>query len=140
MLLSKQVLQMTQREGRLRQRLYRQAHEQCWVVIGSHPVGVEYAAELAAVDNGPFAALSYPYRHWLHGAAALGGPVTGFIVQVDAGQAVGAVVAVVAPGPLGTHGPAADTAGEHIIAGFGAVVGALALLISRFLPAERWWK
>ena len=41
---------------------------------------------------------------------------------MDAGKAVGTVVAVVAPGPLGTDGPAADAAGEHVVAGFSAVV------------------
>ena len=121
---------MAQGEGRLRQRLDRQTHEQRGIVVRRYPVGMEDAAGFTAVDDGPLTAFPHPYRHRLHGAAALGGPVTGLIVQMDAGQAVGAVVAVVAPGPLGTHGPAADTAGEYVAARLCTVVGFSAGLIS----------
>lgn len=63
-----------------------------------HPVGTKLSAAFAAVDDGPLAAFAYPDRHRLHDAAAVGGTVAGFFVHMKAGQAVGAMVAVVAPG------------------------------------------
>jgi len=50
------------------------------------------------VDDGPLAALAYPDGHRLHDAAAVGGTVAWFFVHMKAGQAVGAMFAVVAPG------------------------------------------
>ena len=61
-------------------------------------VGCQFAAEAAAVDDGPLAAFAYPDCHRLHNAAAVGGAVAGFFVHMKTGQAVGAMVAVVAPG------------------------------------------
>ena len=72
---------------------------------------------LAAVDDGPLAALADPDGHRLHGAAAVGGPVPRLVIQVDAGKAVGAVVAVLGSGSLRPYRPAADPAGEYIPAG-----------------------
>ena len=63
-----------------------------------HPVGTKLSAAFAAVDDGPLAAFAYPDGHRLHDAAAVGGTVAGFFVHMKAGQAVGAMVAVVAPG------------------------------------------
>ena len=78
--------------------------------------------ELRAVDDRPLAAPAYPDRHRLHDAAAVGSPVAGLDVYVQAGEAVGAVVAVVAAGPLWCAESAADLAGEGVIAGMGLVV------------------
>jgi hypothetical protein len=50
------------------------------------------------VDDGPLAAFAYPDGYRLHDAAAVGGTVAGFFVHIKAGQAVGTMVAVVAPG------------------------------------------
>ena len=41
---------------------------------------------------------------------------------MNAGQAVGAVFAVLAASPLGANRPTADPAGEHVAAGLDAVV------------------
>ena len=54
--------------------------------------------------------------------SAVGSPVAGLDVYVQAGKAVGAVVAVVAAGPLRCAESAADLAGEGVIAGMGLVV------------------
>ena len=67
------------------------------------PVGVEHAADPAAVDDGPLAAFPHPDGHGLHGAAAVGGPVAGLVIQMDTGEAVGAVIPVLGcrrPGAL----------------------------------------
>ena len=60
----------------------------------------------------PLAAAADPHRDRLHHAAATGGAVAGLSVQVDAVQAVRAVVAVLAAGSLQGHRPAAVGARE----------------------------
>lgn len=45
---------------------------------------------------------------------------------MNAGQAVGAVFAVLAASPLGANRPTADPAGEHVAVGLGTVVRFLA--------------
>ena len=58
-------------------------------------------------------------------AAAVGGPVPRLVVQVDAGEAVGGVVAVLGPRqPAGPTGQPQDPAGEYIPAGILPVVQA----------------
>ena len=79
-------------------------------------------AALAAVDDSPFAASAHPNSHRLHDAAAVGRPVAGLDVDVQAGKAVRTVVAVVAAGVLRRAEPAADLAGEGIVAGVRLVV------------------
>ena len=63
-----------------------------------------------------------PDGHRLHDAAAVGDTVAGFFVHMKAGQAVGAMVAVVAPGILRGADPPADFAGKGIVAGVGLIV------------------
>ena len=116
------LLDALQWERRLAQRLHGDRHELHGVIIRRHTVGAERAAALAAVDDGPLAALADPDGHRLHDAAAVGSPVAGLDVYVQAGKAVGAVVAVVAAGPLRCAESAADLAGEGVIAGMGLVV------------------
>ena len=55
-------------------------------------IGLSSAA--MRLDDGPLAALAHPDGHGLHLPAAVRGAVPGFIVQMQAGQAVWAVVAV----------------------------------------------
>ena len=116
------LLDALQWERRLAQRLHGDRHELHGVIIRRHTVGAERAAALAAVDDRPFTAPAYPDRHRLHDAAAVGSPVAGLDVYVQAGKAVGAVVAVVAAGPLRCAESAADLAGEGVAAGVGLVI------------------
>ena len=116
------LLDAVERERRLAQRLHGNAHELHRVVVRRHAVGAERPAALAAVDDSPFAASAHPNSHRLHDAAAVGRPVAGLDVDVQAGKAVWAVVAVVAAGVLRRAEPAADLAGEGILAGVRLVV------------------
>ena len=116
------LLDALQWEWGLAQRLHGDRHELHGVIIRRNTVGAERAAALAAVDDRPFTAPAYPDRHRLHNTAAVGSPVAGLDVYVQAGEAVGAVVAVVAAGLLRCAESAADLAGEGVIAGMGLVV------------------
>ena len=116
------LLDALQWEWGLAQGLHGDRHELHGVIIRRHTVGAERAAALAAVDDRPLAALAYPDRHRLHNTAAVRGPVAGLDVYMQAGKAVGAVVAVVAAGPLRCAESTADLAGEGVIAGMGLVV------------------
>lgn len=99
-----------------------ESHEPHGIVIRCNPVGAYLAADRAPVQDGPFAVFSHPHADGLHAPAAVGFTVTGLVVQVDAPEAVGAVVSVAASGSLGDHRPAADPAGERIRAGMGFVI------------------
>lgn len=116
------LLDTLQWERRLTQGLHGDRHELHGIVVRRHTVGAERAATLAAVDDRPFTTPAYPDRHRLHDAAAVRGPVAGLDVYVQAGKAVGAVVAVVAADLLRCAESAADLAGEGVIAGMGLVV------------------
>ena len=111
-----------QRKGRLAQGLHGDGHQLHRVVVRRHTVGTESAAALAAVDDGPFAVFSYPDGDGLHDTAAVRGTVAGLNVHVQAGKAIGAVVAVVAAGVLGSAKPVADLAGKAVVAGVGLVI------------------
>ena len=113
---------IVQRERRRAQGLHGNAHELHGVVVCRHPVGAELSAAFAAMDDRPLAALAHPDGHRLHDTAAVGGTVAGFFVHMKAGQAVGAMVAVVAPGILRGADPSADFAGKGIVAGVGLIV------------------
>lgn len=116
------LLDALQWERRLAQRPHGDGHELHGIVVRRHTVGAERSAALAAVDDRPLAALAYPDRHRLHNTAAVRGPVAGLDVYVQAGEAVGAVVTVVAAGIPRCAEPTADLAGEGVIAGMGLVV------------------
>lgn len=116
------LLDALQWEWGLAQRLHGDRHELHGVIIRRNTVGAERSAALAAVDDRPLAAPAYPDRHRLHDATAVGGPVAGLDIYVQAGEAVGAVVAVVAAGPLRCAESAADLAGKAVAAGMGLVV------------------
>lgn len=105
-----------QGEGRLTQGLHGDAHELHGIVVRRHAVGAQRAAALAAVYDGPLAAPAHPDRYRLHNAAAVALPVARLYVNMQAGQAVGAVVAMAAARVLRGAQPAADLAGERVIA------------------------
>ena len=81
-------------------------------------------------------------RHRFHQSAAVRRPVSGLDIQVEAGEAVGAVVPVAASGPLRAHGPAAGFTGEGILAGMGFVIAffkslSLVLPVHGMIPPDR---
>jgi hypothetical protein len=80
-------------------------HEGHGVVVARHAVTVNDAALFAAVDQHPFAVLAQGNGDRLHFAAAAGGAVAGNVVEVDAPEAVWAVIAV--PGARGGDGKGA---------------------------------
>ena len=102
--------------------LHGEAQELHRVVIGGDPVGAEGAADAAPVDQRPLAALSHPDGDGFHSPAALGGPVTGFNVQMLAGEAVGTVVPMLRSGSLRRYETPADLAGKALLAGVMCVV------------------
>ena len=116
------LLDALQWERRLTHGPHGDGHELHGIVVRRHTVGAERSAALAAVDDRPLAALAYPDRHRLHDAAAVGSPVAGLDVYMQAGKAVGTVVAVVAAGILRCTEPATDLAGKAVAAGMGLVV------------------
>ena len=63
------LLDALQWERRLTQGPHGDGHELHGVVIRRNAVGMEGTAALAAVDDGPLAALAYPDGHRLHDAA-----------------------------------------------------------------------
>ena len=81
--LSCYAIQLLQRERRIRQRLYRNAHQFERVIIGRAPVGIQMATAAAAMNNRPLSALAHPYANWIHHAAAIRGTIPGFIVQMQ---------------------------------------------------------
>ena len=74
------------------------------------------------MDDCPLAALSHPDCHRVHDAAAIGRPVAGLDVDVQTRQAVGAVVAVIAPRVFRNDSSAADLADERVAAGVGLII------------------
>lgn len=80
------------------------------------------------MDDRPFAIFSDPDGNRVHNAAAVRGPVAGFHIHVETAETVGAVVAMVAPRSGGDDRPAADLAGEAVVAGVGFVISLFELL------------
>ena len=109
-------------KGRLTEWFQGDAHEPYGIVVRCHPVGAEFSAPLTAVDDGPLAALAHPHGHRFHHAAAVRFPVTRFNVHMEAAEAVGTVVAVVAGRALWGHQPATDLAGEAVAAWMSFVI------------------
>ena len=105
------------RERRFTKRLHCNGHQFHRVIIGCDPVGIQLPAAAAAMDNGPLAALPHPDRNGLHQSAAVRCPVAGLLVNVQAAQAIRAMVAVGTACPLGNHNASAVTAGDHLVAG-----------------------
>ena len=108
---------LIRRIHRVSERLHRKSHELHRVVVGGDAVGVELAAYGAAVDERPFAALAHPDTDRLHASVTFRRAVARLVVEVDARQAVWAVVAVVGSGTLGNYLSSAVLAGERVDTG-----------------------
>lgn len=114
--------QPVQREWRLCHRFHGDGHQFERIIICGNPIGRKLATLAAAVDDSPLAVFSHPDGNRLHDSAAAGCSVTRLLVDVQAVQAVGTMVAVVAAGSRGSHHPAADLAGKAVVAGMGAII------------------
>lgn len=85
-------------------------------------------AAAAAVDDRPLPVFPHPYAHRIHDAAAAGLPVSGFVIDMQARQAIGTVVAVVAAGAGRNDLTAADLTGKNLVACVRFVVACFKLL------------
>ena len=86
------LLDALQWERRLTQGPHGDGHELDGIIVRRDPIGAERAAPAAAVDDRPFTAPAYPDRHRLHDAAAVGSPVAGLDVHMQAAQTVWTMV------------------------------------------------
>jgi hypothetical protein len=111
------LLYALQRERRLAKRLHGNAHKLHGVIIRRNAVRRKSPTPATAVDDRPFTAFSYPYCHGLHDTAAVGFPVSGFHVYMQARKAVWTMVAMIAPCPHGKNLAVANLTGKYIIAG-----------------------
>ena len=121
-LLPGDVLQPLDRERRRRDGTHRDRHQQHGVVVRCDAVRAEGTAPLAAVDHGPLAMPAHPHRDGLHVPSAVGGPVAGLDIDMQAVQAVWTVVAVAGTRALGDHLAAAVLAGKDIVTGVCLIV------------------
>jgi hypothetical protein len=71
-----------------------EGHQGPGVVVAGDAVALEFSASGAAVDDGPFAVAADPDGDGLHGGAAGGGVVAGGVIDVEAPEAPGAMVAM----------------------------------------------
>lgn len=95
--------------------------EQCpFVVITRDAVEAYHSAALAAVDEQPLSIGPQRDTDGLHRLMAVGGPITGHDVEVQAPEAIGAVVAVARAGSVGRKRPAAMTADDGGVLGCAA--------------------
>ena len=74
------------------------------------------------MDDCPLAVFSHPDGNRLHDSTAAGRSVTWLLIDVQAVQAVGTMVAMVAAGSVGSYHPAADLAGKAVVAGMGSII------------------
>ena len=109
-------------EGRIGNGLHGDVHQLHGVVICRHPVGAEITAALATVNNGPLALVANPYSNGLHDTAAIGFPIAGLNIHMEAAEAVGTMVPMVAGGTLRYYGAAAVLTLEGLGAGVGLIV------------------
>ena len=94
------------------------------------------------MNDCPFSAFAHLDRHGVHHRAAVRRPITGFNVDMLAGQAVRAVVAMVAARTGWNDLPSADFADEWFVAGVCFVVTfvvlfSLVLAIHGFLSSKK---
>src|SRR5215218_3455148 len=118
--------QPLQREGWLRERSDRQAHERQRVVVAGDAIEVHGVASAAAMDERPFAVVANADRDRRHRGGAVRAAVAGHVVvEVLAPQAVGAVVAVLGARRIQRYVEPAVTASERARAtppGTGALI------------------
>ncbi|MPN55895.1 hypothetical protein SDC9_203579 [bioreactor metagenome] len=80
------------------------------------------------MDDRPFSALPYPDRHGLHNPPAVGGTVARLQIHMQAGQAIGAVVPMLASRSGGHHRARAHLAGEAVGTGVSFIIIVFVLL------------
>ncbi len=103
-------------ERRVSKRLHCNGHKLHGVIVGGSAVCGKFPAALASVYHRPLAVFLYPDRHRLHDTAAVGLTVSRLVVNVQAGQAVGTVISVIASRPLRDYLPSADLAVKNVTA------------------------
>ena len=109
-------------KGRLCNGAHGYRHQLHGIVVSGNSVGAELSAAAAAMYQRPLAVFAHPHSHCVHYTSAVGGSVSGLVIDVQTGKAVGAVVAVVGSRSLRGAYPAAYLAGKGLIAGFVSVV------------------
>ena len=122
------LLDAFDRERRLAKRLERDAHELHGIVVCSNAVGAQLSAASTPVNDRPLAALTHPDGDRLHDTAAVGCTVTRLNIDMQAAQAVVAMIAVLTSGILRYDGAAANLAGKAVRTRMGLVVTLFKLL------------
>ena len=89
------------------------------------------------MNDRPLAVFAHPNANGLHGAMAVGGSVAGFFVEVDARQALWAVVAVPGAGAFRPNFGAAGFAGEIFITRVMSVILQMGVLLSNLIKPKR---
>jgi len=72
----------------------RQLHQRRWVVVARDAIRVQAETLAATVDQRPFAVVLDPNANRSHGAAASAAPITWKVVNMNAPEATGAMVAM----------------------------------------------
>lgn len=103
-------------------------HELHRIVIGRHPVRIEFPAATAPMDDCPFPVFSYPHCNRIHDPATVRAPVSRLIVNMQADQAIRTMVPVSRPSTLRRHETAADFAFVAVFAFMRLVISLLILL------------
>ena len=115
-------------EGGIGNGLHGNIHQLHGIIIRSHTVGAEVTAAAATVDDGPLALIANPNSNGFHDATAIGFPVTGLYIHVEAAQAVGAMIAMIAGSALRHYQTAAEFAFKTFVAGVGLIISLLKCL------------
>ena len=118
----RKLLNPLHREGWFTEGLHGDSHKLYRVIVRRNTVGAQRSAPSATMDYRPFAVLSHPDRNSIHNTAAVGSAVARLDVQMQAGKAVRAMVAMIAARALRRDTPSADLAGEAVVAGMGFVL------------------
>ena len=92
------LLDPLKRKRRRRQWLHRNRHQFHGIVICCHAIGTEAAAHATTVNDRPLSVFPDPHGYRLHMTAAVRRPVSGFYIHMQAVQAVGTMVPVIAAG------------------------------------------
>jgi hypothetical protein len=116
---SRRQPQALQRERRPGKRLESEGQEDYLVIVSRNPVCAQGAAFPAAMHHRPLAIVLHPHRDGLHGGSAGGAPVAILEVDVQAPQAVGAMISLVRPGGRDQNELAAIDAMERLVGRLG---------------------
>lgn len=113
---SRHFLNALQRERRQAERLHGDGHQLHGIIVSGYPVGAQLPAAAAAMDDRPFAVFPDPHRHWIHQSTAVRFAIAGLHVHVEADEAVGTVVAMIASRALRNDGTSAVFADKAVAA------------------------